>query len=369
MKIRLTGAVIVAAVLPAAASAAQINPTLRVEGRSANVVAPTPFGVDNSATVIVRDTTDANTITVAARSATAHVAGAASRLGLGLGFDIFNFGGPSSFITQIGVDKMPTSFSPSWRLKVNHKTTPTGSDATNLKATDSVLWSFDTSFDAPELDLQTAKQRVGLGTVVRARVVAFDNNGVALAAKGASVRFAGTTKTADAVGAVTFTATRAGAFWMSATRTGSVRSQRQLVCVRPAGIGRLCSAVTFPKPAGRVTTPRVITGIVAGTLANSRVNVSLAKLVGSNCSFLRTDRRTFSAPRACSNPIAIPLSVTFASNWTLRIASKRAGVDGRLSPGDYRVWSRVTTGPRRETPATAGINTVSFTVVSQGVYG
>ena len=371
MKIRLTGAVLVAAVLPAAASAAQITPTLRVEGGSANVVPLTPFGVESSAktTVIVRDTTDPDTISVSARSATAHVAEAASRLGLSLGFDIFNFGGPSAFITQIGPDKMPVSFSPSWRLKVNHKVTPSGSDATNLKPTDAVLWSFGASFDAPELDLRTAKQQVALGTLVRARVFAFDNDGLSIPATGALVYFGGTAKRADGAGAVSFTAAGAGAFWVSATRPGSVRSQRQLVCVRPAGIARLCSAVTSPKPAGRVTAPQAVTGVVAGAVPQSRVTVSLAKLVGSKCRFLTSDRRTFAAPRACGSPIAISLAVTSKSNWTLRLASKQSNVRGRLSPGRYRVWSRVTAGPRRETQGTPGINTVTFTVVPKGVYG
>ena len=58
MKIRLIGAAIVAAVLPAVAGAAQINPTLRVEGQSTNVVPLMPFAVQNSATALV--TSDAS---------------------------------------------------------------------------------------------------------------------------------------------------------------------------------------------------------------------------------------------------------------------------------------------------------------------
>ena len=371
MKIRLAGAVLVAVALPAAASGAQINPTLRVEGGSANVIPLTPFGVESSAslTVLVRDTTDPDTIRVSARSATAQVANATSWLGLKFGFDIFNFGGPSSFVTQIGPDKTPASFTPSWRLKVNHKVTPAGSDATKLKATDSVLWSFSTSFDEPELDLRTANQRLATGSAFRTRVVAFDNDGVATPGAGASVRFAGVTKTANAKGSVTFDAVRDGAFWASATRIGSVRSQRQLVCVRPAATGRLCSAISFPKPGGRVTEPHAIIGVVAGTLPNSRVNVALAKIAGSKCRFLLADRRTFSAPQACSNRVAIPVPVKPKGAWMLRIASKQPDVTGRLSPGSYRIWSRVVTGTRRETLGTPGINTVSFTVVSKGVYG
>lgn len=371
MKIRLTGAVLVAAFLPAAASAAQISPTVRVEGRTANVLPTTPVAIEKSgtATLIVRDTSDPDTITVPTRSATAHLATATSGFGLRLGFDLFDFGGPSSFVTQIGGDKAPTDFSASWRLKVNRKATSTGADATTLRASDSVLWSYGASFTSPELDLRTTKRHVTRGSTFQARVEAYDNDGVSTRGARATVRFAGTAKVANASGIATFRATRDGAFWVSATRSGAVRSQQQLVCVHPASAGNPCSAVTFPKPAARVIEPSAISGVVATLAPNSRVNVAVAKLVGSDCRFLKADRRTFSAARPCGHPITIPVAITTPNAWLLRITSKRAGVAGRLSPGRYRVWSRMASGTRRETRATQGINTVTFTVVFGGVYG
>ena len=114
MNLRLAGAAAVAAAaLPALAAGATIHPTIRVEGGAGTVIPQTPVPVRTAGTVTVDDTTDADNIIVPARSATAQAMTATAWFGLPLGFDIFDFGGPSSFITQLGAEKMPASFSPS----------------------------------------------------------------------------------------------------------------------------------------------------------------------------------------------------------------------------------------------------------------
>jgi len=358
MSLRLTGAVALAVALPAAASTA----TIRIEGGSGNVLPETAVVVPGSPTaqVAVRDTTDPDTVTVARRSATAQLARASTSFGLPFGFDVFDFGtGPSALVTRIGADKMPPSFSPSWRLKVNHRAADAGADTTLLKAGDRVLWSFGANFEALELDLRLSRRVVTAGQSLGARVVSFDNAGVASPARAARVWFAGTTVRAGADGRATLRASNPGAYWASATLPGTVRSQRSLVCVQSAGRVEPCSAVAFPKQNARTGRVGAIVGVVGAP--STRVQVSLARIVGSQCRFLDRDRRTFTDPGDCRDRIAIPVSVDTARSWTLSIVPRPGNIDG-IGPGRYRVWSRQALGARIESRPTPGMNTVTFTV-------
>lgn len=368
MNSRVIGAAVCAFVLPAAAAA---SPTIRVEGATSSVIPELPIPAQGAAAALtlVNDTTDTDAVSVQRGSATAQAATAASWLAVPFGFDLFDFGGPSSFITQIGSDKMPPSFSPSWRLKVNHKLSSTGSDTTALKASDSVLWSYVMSFDAPELDLRVASRHRAPGQALRIRVLKYDNDGTATPAPGARVRFAGVTRTADTGGVLTATTRRVGSYWATATWTGAVRSQRQLVCVHPAADGRRCSAVSFPKHASRVPAPHVLTGAHAGFPAGGGVQVSVARLVGSRCRFLQADRRTFSPARSCEARTSVRAQADGNGLWSLRLAPTTGATVGRLLPGSYRVWSRVASGLGVERRQTTGMNTVTFTVTSRAIYG
>jgi hypothetical protein len=372
MTIRLVGAAFaVAAVIPVGASAARITPTLRVEGASRNLIPSAPFGVTTSATATtqVRDTTDPDAILVPVQSATAHLADATSVLGLDLGFDLFDFGGPSAFVTRIGNDNAPVSSPAFWRLKVNHKAAETGSDATILQGNDSVLWSLVSTFADPELELRTVNQFVRVGARFPSTVVAYDNTGVGTPAAAATVLFSGVTKRADKNGKVTFTTKREGGVWMSATRTGAVRSQRELLCVIRPSRFQPCSAVAFPRQGARLTTPRAFGGVIAPASAGGKLTVSLAKMVGTKCRFLNVDRRTFAAARSCTAPIAVPVSRLRGATWTLQLSGTAAGAPVGLAPGTYRIWSRAVSGDRREARTTPGVNTVTFTVVAKGIYG
>ena len=174
-------AALAALVVAPALSAAPIATTIRVEGGGANILPETPVTVDDTAgaTTLVDDTTDADAIGVAQNSATAQLANATVRFGLPLGFDIFNFGGPSSFVTRIGPDAMPASFNPSWRLKVNGRITSTGADTTTLAAGDVATWSFVSDFTARELDLKLSGDKLTVGQSVTATVTSIDNDGSA----------------------------------------------------------------------------------------------------------------------------------------------------------------------------------------------
>lgn len=371
MKIRLTGAALVVAVLPAIAAAKTAAPILRVEGASANVIPQmaVPVAGAPTATTTIADAIDADTIKVARGSATAQVATAASWLSLPLSFDLFDFGGPSSFITQVGADRMPASFSPSWRLKVNHKVTSSGSDTTSLRANDSVLWAFVSAFEEPELDLRVATRHRAPGATLQTRVLKYDNDGVATPAAGAKVRFAGVTRTADAAGRASFPTTRSGTYWASATLKGAVRSQRELVCVHPGSEGTRCSAVSSPAQGTRIAPPHAVTGAVAGPAPGARVLVSIARLTGTRGRFLQADARTFSPARSCATRTSLAATPGAGGLWQLPIAPTSGRTLGRLAPGTYRVWSRLASGERVESRTTVGMNAVTFTVVAGGAYG
>jgi len=110
--VRISGAAIAAAfAVPALSAAAPISTVIRVEGGSANILSERSVIVDDAAgaTVVVNDTTDADTMTVPAASATAQLATATTAAGLALGFSIFTFppSPPSSFITRIGAEASP----------------------------------------------------------------------------------------------------------------------------------------------------------------------------------------------------------------------------------------------------------------------
>ena len=87
------------------------------------------------ATVVVNDSTDADTITVPATSATAQLATATKTAGIPLGFSIFTFppSPPSSFITRIGGETSPPTLDPAFLVKVNNVTASVGADAHILR--------------------------------------------------------------------------------------------------------------------------------------------------------------------------------------------------------------------------------------------
>jgi hypothetical protein len=362
MKFRLIGAAFAVAATAALPAFALAAPTIRVEGAPGTLIPEAVVPVATGTTT-VSDTTDTDTITVAANSATAQVATATGWFGYALGFDLFDFGGPSSFITQLGTDKMPTSFRPAWRLKVNHKVTPSGSDTTTLSANDAALWSFQTEFTAPELDLTVARKKIGTGGVLTARVTSYDNDGVPTLAAGAKVRFAGTTVVADALGRVTLVSKTAGPRFASATAAGAVRSPKRFICVY--GLDNApCSAITAPKSQGKIVAPTALIGETSG----KRVEVAIFQRVvtlgapgfdrPAKCRFLSTDRRTLATGRSCAKPTWLPAKVT-DGHWTLALPTP-------LASGNYVVISRARTKHLIETVEQSGVNRVGLRIARAG---
>lgn len=383
---RIAGAAAALACAPTLALAAPVPTTLRVEGASANVIPETPVTVDDAAgaTVTVRDTGDADTITVAADSATAQTGQAVQRFGLPFEFQVFNFGGPSSFVTRIGQDTMPSSFSPSWRVTVNGRRASVGSDAIRLKAGDRVVWAFTDDFAARELELTLSGDRFTQGSAFTATVTSVDTGPTSTAAPapaaGAVVTYGGQQASADAQGHVTFRAVGQGTQPVLATRAGEVRSPARNVCSYTDD-PTVCSLPATSKATTPVTTPvsapsdtvapgSEITSLVSGrrytrvvaiagrTGADrsdiAMVDVAVARRAGTLCRYMGP-RGAFGAPRTCRGPRFVRAKAS-GNRWILPLRPP-------LAPGKYLVLSRATDGAgNRETTTMNTLNTISFVV-------
>ena len=355
--------------------------TVRVEGSGATLLPETAVELDG-APVTLRDPADSDQITVPAASATGQLARAAAAASLPLGFQLFNLGGgPSSFITTIGGDTMPASFTPSWRFTVNHVAGATGADATTVAPGDRVVWAFVTDFNARELDLAVSSDLVPTGQSFEVTVTSHATDGTATPAAGASVVYAGRTATAGPTGRVSFTATGTGNQAVSATRANEVRSPARTVCAvgtdasvcglpapAPAPATGTPAATTgdtvapgsvigFPRIGRRAASVRGITGTAGPDRSDvARVDVALARRVGTQCRFM-TAGGTLSAPGTCTARVWLRAKLA-GGNWTLPLRRP-------LTPGLWRVWSRPTDGAgNAEATGIARTNTGQFTVVA-----
>ncbi len=398
---RVIGAAAALACAPALAYAAPVQTTLRVEGGSSTIIPQTAVTVDDTAgaTVTVRDTADGDTITVPTNSATAQVGQAITHFGLPYEFQVFNFGGPSSFVTRIGQDAMPASYSPSWRLTVNHRSAQVGQDAVILKPNDSVVWAFTSDFNARELDIEVSGDRFAQGTPFTVAVHSHDPNAAPTVgpapAAGAVVTYGGQQATAGADGRVTFRAVGSGVQPVVANRTGEVRSPARAVCSYTDD-PTVCDLPAAQKPSAPTSpstppapAPAPPTGILADTVAPgsqitsqisgrrytrviaivgrtgadrsdiSRVEVAVARRVGTQCRYMGP-RGAFGAVRACRTPRFVTARSS-GDRWIL--PTRRP-----LTPGKYLVLSRATDGAgNRETRTMNTINTISFNVVRRTV--
>ncbi|MFN8121840.1 MAG: DUF4430 domain-containing protein [Thermoleophilia bacterium] len=355
--------------------------TIRVEGAGATLLPETPVEL-TGAPVALRDAADADQITVPADSATGQLGRAAAAAGLPVGFQLFDFGtGPSSFITRIGPDTMPASFSPSWRVTVNHVARDTGADATTVAAGDRVVWAFVGDFAARELDLAVSGDLVRAGDPFEVTVTSHATDGTSRPAAGATVVYAGRTATTGATGRVTFTATGTGTQAVSATLANEVRSPARDVCsvttdasvcglpVAPQygdGTGGQAAAgdtvapgsrITFPRIGSRVARVRGIAGVAGPDRSDvARVEAALARRVGTQCRFLTAAGR-LGTPGPCAARTWLRTR-SAGGYWTLPLRAA-------LAPGLWRVWSRATDGAgNAESTGIARINTGQFTVTA-----
>lgn len=356
--------------------------TVRVEGSGATLLPETAVEL-TGAPVTLQDTADADRITVPADSATGQLGRAAGAAGLPVGFQLFDFGtGPSSFITSIGGDTMPPSFSPSWRVTVNHVARETGADVTTVAPGDRVVWAFVGDFAARELDIAVSSDLVRAGSPFEVTVTSHATDGTSRPAAGATVVYAGRTATAGATGRVSFTATGTGDRAVSATLANEVRSPARAVCsveadasvcglpaappqYGPPTAGAAAdgdtvapgSRIAFPRIGSRVPRVRGITGVAGPDRSDvARVDVALARRVGTQCRFMGP-RGRLGAPVACTSRTWLRAR-SAGGYWTLPLRA-------RLAPGLWRVWSRATDGAgNAESTGIARVNTGQFTVVA-----
>jgi hypothetical protein len=383
MQIRRTAAVcVIAAGLATTpfALGAPIVTTIRVEGSAANVLPETSLTIDDAPTaIVVADTTDADTIAVAAASATSQLATATTAFGLPFGFDLFNFGGPSAFPTRIGTDTaVGPTYNPFWRLRVNGLIGGSGADTTILRAGDSVTWAFVSDFSARELDLSVSADKVAQGQSFEVSVKSVDNAGVAVPAVGATITYGDQVATADALGKASLPTTGVGVRLVSATRVGEVRSQSRAVCsygpdpavcnlppIRPTTSSAASdtvapgSEIAFPVSGRRYRVVRSLRGSAGPDRSDiATVEVAIARRVGTQCRFMGP-KGGFSEPRLCTERRLIPARSS-GSHWVFPIPVT-------LLPGKYRAWSRAADGAgNREVHGIAPINSISFIVLSKG---
>lgn len=387
---RAVAAACLVAAVPAIARAAET--TIRIEGSGATLLPETATRLADGP-VALRDSFDADAVEVPAGSATAQLAGAAAAAGLPLGFQVFDFGGPASFITRIGPDAMPASFSPSWRLSVDHVAAQVGADTVRPPAGSRVVWAFVADSEARELDLSVSPDVVERGRDFEVAVRSYAVDGTATPATGASVVYAGVTRTADSAGRVTFTAQGSGRQAVTATRGAEVRSPARTVC-STAGDPSVCgltaaapaaapsaapapvavpvgtvagappdvvapgSRITFPVLGRAGAAPAAVLGTAGPDRSDvARVDVALARRVGTQCRFMGP-RGGLGAVTACTS-----------RRWlTARIAGGGFSLPLRrpLAPGAWRVWSRAVDGAGNvESTGIARLNTGTFRVTAR----
>jgi hypothetical protein len=395
-RLALAAACACALAVPAVLAAAPVPTTIRVEGAAATILPETAVTLDDTpgASLTVRDTLDADTVTVPATSATAQLGAATAAAGLPLGLQIF--AGLGSFATQIGPDAQPSGtftpgVTPTWRLKIGHRVSDVGQDAALLAPGSTVLWSFGPSFEERELDLAVSADRVSAGGRFDVSVVSYDNAGTPVPAAGAEVHYGDQAAIADDAGRVSFSGTGEGVKLVTATRAGEVRSPARTVCSfaanpavcnlppaaqpgapAPAATGTTAPAATasgaqtadstpagsrigYPLAGRRYLKVRAVRGQAGPDRSDvARVEVALAQRVGTQCRFRGPGGR-FGVPTACARQRFLRAR-SAGGNWLLPL--------GRgLRPGLYRVWSRAVDGAgNRESVGIAGVNTLQFRV-------
>ena len=245
------GALALACTLPAAASAAPVSATLRVEGGEKTLIPELRQPTD---TTLVADRLGP-VRTVEGPTALGQLIRAGVRRGVSVRTSFSTAFGPDPLVAveRVGPDDQGENFEgPAfWVFKVNHVSAPLAANQQALDDGDEVLWYFTSNLSAAELDV-TAPARTRAGQSFAVRVQAYDGEGEATPAAGATVRYGGIEKAAGPDGRVRFTARR-GPRSVRATRrdpaTGAedVRSAAEEVCGLPAG----ATTCPRPRPGGR----------------------------------------------------------------------------------------------------------------------
>lgn len=364
-----------AAGLAAAAPAAALDTSVRVEGGSANLVPESAIPIEGTGQATIFDRNSA-AVDVSRSSAFWQLYRATASTGLGLGFEYFP-AFDAVLVQRIGPDANAGSVG--WQYRVNHVAPPVGADDRALAQGDAVLWYFGAAEGARELDVAPSADRVQAGTSFTVAVTSYAADGTAQPAAGATVAYAGASAVADAAGRASFVAQGAGTRAVTATRAGDVRSAARAVCsyegdpsvcnlppaaaTRAPGAAAAAGADTVA-PGSRIAYPRIgavhrrvraIRGVAGPDRSDvARVEVAVARRVGTQCRF-RARSGGLTAPRPCSRQLYLRAR-SVGGNWTL-------GLGRGLAPGLWRVWSRAIDGAgNREGVGLSRVNTGQFRV-------
>ncbi len=382
--LRITLAAACAAGLMATPLATALDTTIRVEGASATLIPESAIPIEGTGTATVYDTASA-AVDVSRASAFWQLYRATSSTGLGLGFQFF----PS--FNAILVDRVggeANAGSVGWQYRVNHVAPDVGASDRALDQGDGVLWFYGGADGARELEVTPSSDRLAAGSAFTVTVTSYDGNGAPAPGGGATVRYGGAQRTADATGRVTFIAQGTGTLTVAATRAGDIRSPARAVCsyaddptacslpavaspstVPTPPVGTAAAAADTVAPGSRITFPRVgriLTSVrgIRGVAGPDRsdiagVRVALARRVGTRCRF-RTRSGAMTRPRSCAARTWLKAR-SVGGNWLLGLG--RRG----LAPGTWRVWSRATDGSGNlEGRGLARINTGQFRVTRAG---
>ncbi len=135
--------------------------TIRVEGATATLLSERSANIPTGGTATLVDSFDGDVATSPNQSGTSLLVRALLDGGLPVGFTDYG-PGMGVFIERIGPDAMPVTWSPYWKLKVNHALSSAGTDSLVMRPGDQVLWSFGDGTE-DELDVvgPSAPQMVG----------------------------------------------------------------------------------------------------------------------------------------------------------------------------------------------------------------
>ncbi len=370
MNVRSSALAVCVCAFPAAAAAATIPTTVRVEAPSGTVLPLGRVALDATplSVVTINDTLDADTFDASSGSAFAQLAQAANGASVPFGFQPFSFG---PMVQQIGAAaSTSTAF---WRFKVNGVAAAVGAADYTLRSGDDISWALVTDWEAPELALHVSGDVTRVGTPVVAAVRRIDNTGKSTPGNGVIVTYGGKRATTGALGTATFTAV-AGVQQVQASASpasGPVRSASLAVCAwstatvecpdasnagQPADFVAPWTTITVPRGRATVARLRVLRGVVTRDRSKiASVHVAIAKREGTLCRFVQPNGR-LGVAGSCASRTWLTARRPSATNWVY--ALRRT-----LPLGNYQLWSRgEDMAGNRETGRRTRMNLIGFTV-------
>ncbi len=270
---RIAWAVACATLLATPALGLGASATIRVEGATSTLIPRHQANIPPAGSVTLADSSGSPTVSVDSRSATALLVRMLVDANVPVGFSVFDFGsGPSSFITRIGPDAMPASYSPWWKIKVNHKAASVGSDAITLAAGDDVLWAFGDGSEK-ELALSGPSTPLPVGTPFTVTVATYDDSAARASGAGATVSYGDQRVTADASGTATLTSV-SGVQTITAEAPRAIRDSAR-ACGYPADRPEVCALAPLVLTLPDVAPNEKISRVTITTKTGKTISVDL----------------------------------------------------------------------------------------------